>query len=293
MTPQSALDRTQLPLSSSSTAVSNAPYSALPGAGARGNHHHKRHPSRKRNRVVELVKRPAASLSLVALAVLALVVYSRSRDSEPDEGDAKTAAGHFVDSFERLSKGWRSSSRRPVSNDDREWACNPFEQNGRLVVDGADTTWVPFDDRCPPSNLMKSLYRAPGDDTPLIPDPLKSPSTRQFLPWFRNRTVVLHGDSIDRFHLKDFCEFVGGRLELVTPEHAASPALWKKPGADAHRREQEDRWAARPREGWELTNPWVCDVPEYGTTLVNVFTWGLEGAEEFFEMERWYYPPGQ
>jgi hypothetical protein len=140
---------------------------------------------------------------------------------------------------------------------------------------------------------MKSLYKPPGDTSPLIPDPSKSPNGRSFLPWFRNRTIVLHGDSIDRFHLKDFCEFVGGRLELITVDHQASPAMWKKPGGDSKRREWETKWAERPREGQELTNPWVCDVPEYGTTLVNVFTWGLQGAEEFFEMERWYYPPGE
>jgi hypothetical protein len=140
---------------------------------------------------------------------------------------------------------------------------------------------------------MKSLYRPPGDNSPLIPDPSKSPNDRNFLPWFRNRTILLHGDSIDRFHLKDFCEFLGGKLELITPEHQASPAMWKKPGGDSERREWEKKWEERPREGWELTNPWICDVQEYGTTLINVFTWGLPGAEEFFRMERWYYPPGE
>lgn len=200
------------------------------------------------------------------------------------------------DSLQRLSKGWSTSLRRPKSNDDSdEWRCNPFETNGRLNVDQQDPTktrWVPFDSRCQSSNLMKALYRPPGDTSPLIPDQDKSPhGTREYLSWFKNRTVVLHGDSIDRFHLKDFCEFVGGKLELIGTDHQASPGMWKKPGGDRERRDWEKNWSERPREGQELTNPWICDVEEYGTTLINVFTWGLEGAEEFFKTERWYYPP--
>ncbi|GAA5874842.1 hypothetical protein JCM16303_003004 [Sporobolomyces ruberrimus] len=270
--------------------------------------HHRRHKSRKghaagglqflREASGALTKRPAAYLSLIGLVVASLVLYinyhSTPSDDVSNEQGGKTngqGSNYLSDSFERLSKGWRTSSRRPLSNDDSEWGCNPFEENGRLKVDGPNTEWIPYDSRCKPSNLMKSLYRPQGDNSPLIPDAAKSPNGRTFLPWFRNRTVILHGDSIDRFHLKDFCEFVGGKLELITPDHQASPSMWKKPGGDAKRREWETKWGERPREGWELTNPWVCDVEEYGTTLVNVFTWGLEGAEEFFQTERWYYPP--
>ncbi|GAA6064655.1 hypothetical protein JCM10212_005241 [Sporobolomyces blumeae] len=245
---------------------------------------------------------------LAALATCALVGYyvNGGPGGRAESSASTTSTGNdhgYGFSFDRLSHGTWPFTPRPSSNDDGEWGCNPFEQNGRLNVDlehPKETRWVPFDARCKSSNLMTGLYRPPGDMGPLIPERVrdkdKVPTTerageRTFYPWFRNRTVVLHGDSIDRFHLKDFCEFVGGRLELVTPDHPASPAMWKKPNADPLRREQEERWQNRPREGWELTQPWICDVQEYGTTIVNVFTWGLEGAEEFFEMERWYYPP--
>ncbi|GAA5950735.1 hypothetical protein JCM3765_000593 [Sporobolomyces pararoseus] len=315
----------ELPITSSSTATSTtlttAQYSSLNHEGGKSNggnsHHHKRHRSTRRSggggggiggldRVRELsgaiLKRPAAYLTLIGLTVAIIVLVNNNnnnnnnnRQSSPGGADRTTRdSNYFADGFERLSKGWRtsSSSKRPLSNDDGEWGCNPFEQNGRLKVDGPSTSWIPFDSRCKPSNLMKSLYKPLGDNSPLIPDPTKSPNGREFLPWFRNRTVLLHGDSIDRFHLKDFCEFVGGKLELITPEHQASPQMWKKPGVvDQERREWEKKWSERPREGQELTNPWICDVQEYGTTLINVFTWGLQGAEEFFQMERWYYPP--
>ncbi|GAA5893512.1 uncharacterized protein JCM6883_003543 [Sporobolomyces salmoneus] len=293
----------QLPIisSSSSATSTSTQYAQLPQHDDR---HHKRTRSQRRAGGGGLLsgatlKRPTVYLSLIAIGVFTLVIYNSKFnyvDSTTSGGGGSASAGgggekgYFVDSFTKLSKGWRL--RRPTSNDDGEWGCNPFEQNGRLIVDGPNTEWVPYDDRCKPSNLMKSLYKPPGDSLPLIP---KTPSTdangRNFLPWFRNRTILLHGDSIDRFHLKDFCEFVGGKLELITPSHTASPPMYKDPNADAERKGWEEKWESRPREGWELTNPWVCDVEEYGTTLVNVFTWGLQGAEEFFQTERWYYPP--
>ena len=268
-------------------------------------HNHKRHKRKGgggglTSGALNSLKRPIVYLPLAGLCVVTVLVSRGwNRGMERVQGGDNYLSETMHDSLERLSKGWSTSLRgsRPNANedDDGEWNCNPFETNGRLNVDLQDPTkteWVPFDSRCNPSNYMKALYRPPGDTSPLIPDKDKSPHGREYLSWFKNRTIVLHGDSIDRFHLKDFCEFVGGRLELIGTDHQANPAMWKKPGGDRERRDWEKNWSERPREGQELTNPWICDVEEYGTTLINVFTWGLEGAEEFFKTERWYYPPG-
>ncbi|GAA5894621.1 hypothetical protein JCM5296_002909 [Sporobolomyces johnsonii] len=249
------------------------------------------------------LRRPAVFLPTIAFCLVVALTLRRTSISEGGVTDAAGRSEAYMssklhDSLDRI-QDWRSGvggSGRPPSDEDAEWLCNPFDQNGRLIVNLDDPTknvWTPFDSRCPPSNLMASLYRPPGDTSPLIPPKslAQSKPDRSFLPWFMNRTVVLHGDSIDRFHLKDFCDFVGGKLELLTPDHPACPPMWKMPGGDQDRRDKERFWEERPREGWELTNPWVCDVEEYGATLVNVFTWGLEGAEEFFGTERWYYPP--
>ncbi|GAA5843635.1 hypothetical protein JCM9279_000818 [Rhodotorula babjevae] len=263
---------------------------------------------------LSLLRRPAVLVPTLAFClVLALVSHhaaspTSSSTAAADAHDLDRAGyrDRLHDSFDRFASSWRTGAARPDSEADREWACNPFEANGRLHVDLADprnTVWTPFDARCPPSNLLASLYRPPGDTDPLIPPhaldgggaKTKSHKSggRDFLPWFRNRTVVLQGDSIDRFHLKDFCEFVGGRLELVTVDHPACPAPYLVADADSERREWEQKWANRPDDGQALTQPWVCDIEEYGTTIVNVFTWGLEGAEEFFRTERWYYPPAR
>ncbi|GAA6042075.1 hypothetical protein JCM8097_004096 [Rhodosporidiobolus ruineniae] len=274
----------------------------LPAYQRVDNHAHPSHPRTPSKLTwTTRLRRPAVYLPLGVLVFFVFLVSSGGSSSSTDgrTGDRSAlVANKLHDSLDRLST-WHTSSRPPTKEQDSEWACNPFDSNGRLTVDLSDATknvWTPYDARCPPSNLMSALYRPPGDNSPLIPPKslaANSQNRRAYLPWLMNRTVVLHGDSIDRFHLKDFCEFVGGRLELVTPDHPACPPMWRMPGGDETRRQKEKAWEGRPREGWELTNPWVCDVPEYGATVVNVFTWGLEGAENFFEMERWYYPPAR
>lgn len=237
--------------------------------------------------------------------------------------------GHKLSNFGIQREGRRGGRRRPFGRPGRpqlpsatrsEFECNPFAATGRLHVDTVDPTsnvWTPFDSHCRPSNYMSALYRAPGDESPLIPStpPLSDGASRhtkahqrEFLPWLMNKTVVIHGDSIDRYHLKDFCAFVGGRLDNIAPDHAASPAPYRAmkkqelgpdgeetPESKKRRTEREAleaMWEARPTEGHQLTSPWVCDVEEYGLTLVSVFTWGMFGAEEFFQTERWYHPPG-
>ncbi|SCZ88201.1 BZ3500_MvSof-1268-A1-R1_Chr2-1g04255 [Microbotryum saponariae] len=194
-----------------------------------------------------------------------------------------------------------------------EFNCNPFEELGRLIVNVEDVTanvWAPYDRSCAPSNYMKDLYRSADDNVPFTPRTASAieeigdgpGASRRWLPLLVDRTVLIHGDSIDRFHLKDFCELVKGELTLIDPKHPESPPPHRSsehlsPGVSEEernrRKEKEATWEKRPTEGHVLTNPWVCNVQEYNFTLINVFTWGLEGAEEFFETERWYHPPGE
>lgn len=253
------------------------------------------------------LRRPVIFVPLASLALFTYLLLPASSPTSP----------HFsIPLPERIHSSlddlFTSSSAPPPAG---EFHCNPFASNGRLHVDLAapsSTLWKPFDASCAPSAYLSSLYRPDGDTKPLIPPHTSDPSStseRVFLPWLMNRTVVIHGDSIDRFHLKDFCSLVQGRLFLVTPSHPASPPPYVQPhvieldpdGKESAesvqkgetRRKKEAFWEGRPGDGQELTNPWVCDVEEYGATLVSVFTWGLEGAEHFFETERWYHGPGE
>lgn len=101
--------------------------------------------------------------------------------------------------------------------------------------------------------------------------------------------MSLHvGDSMERLHVTDFCNFVGGNLTNIDPHHPASPEVYRLPMANhlgldgietfdskQLRRDRwslEDTWDDRP-ESWFFTRPWVCDVEEYGATIINVFTW--------------------
>lgn len=261
------------------------------------------------------LRRPAVYLPTLAFSALILYLLLAPSSAHHEQ----TFAGYSTRLHESLDKlDWRTHPKKPSLSLNAqgfydEFACNPFASTGRLHVDEQQPTsniWTPYDRRCRPSNYLAKLYRSEGDNLPLVPARGDRSSQREFLPWLMNKTIVIHGDSIDRFHLKDFCSMVGGKLTLITPEHPASPKPYRQTGDNIevdmngqetqaskdrrHTRVQKEQfWEGRPKEGWELTNPWVCDIEEYGATLINVFTWGLQGAEEFFETERWYHPPGQ
>lgn len=130
-----------------------------------------------------------------------------------------------------------------------------------------------------------------------------------FFPWLANATILLQGeprfppfriqlrintdepfagDSMERLHLSDFCEFVGGEAINIHPNHTAAPPVYRKPmptilndkgeetkesiRAKEERRTLEDSWEAR-KNSWFFTRPWVCDIKEYNATIINTFLW--------------------
>ena len=93
---------------------------------------------------------------------------------------------------------------------------------------------------------------------------------------------------MERLHLTDFCNLVGGNLTNIDPHHPSSPPIFRRPPPtrfDEHgqetpgsieakraRIEAENSWDNRPAS-WFFTRPWVCDIKEYNATVVSVFTW--------------------
>lgn len=204
--------------------------------------------------------------------------------------------------------------------------CNPFDEPGYINYDSKhylNNTWKTFRPDCMPENLMKQLvedlqrYSRGGDH--------KSPRA---LPWLQNRTIVLIGDSIDRFHLRDFCDLLSASIEppfhpvsdvgrspspstpdspsqsfhvdpnskLTTPpyffnpqDHSKTPDDWPSDKRSQFAQQQEE-WAKRDNI---RTKPWVCEVPIYGFRIVSLFTYGLEPYQSgyFFSNEDWYLPP--
>ncbi|GAA5829989.1 hypothetical protein JCM3766R1_006729 [Sporobolomyces carnicolor] len=208
-----------------------------------------------------------------------------------------------------------------------EWGCNPFKEPGRLLSDEQNmhkNVWQPYDEECKPPQLMQGLIQSlenarkqhkrtfrmqkklkknrHGRGLPNEVDEDGAP----FFPWLANATILLQGDSMERLHLADFCEFVGGEATNISPNHTASAPIYRKPmptilGADGKETEAsirakedrirlEDSWEAR-QNSWFFTRPWVCDIKEYNATIINTFLWGLEDMETVYHPEEFYHGP--
>ena len=112
---------------------------------------------------------------------------------------------------------------------------------------------------------------------------------------------------MERLHLTDFCNLVGGNLTNIDPHHPSSPPIFRRPPptrfdedgnetagsieAKRLRIEAENSWDNRPAS-WFFTRPWVCDIKEYNATIVSVFTWGMQDMEPVFQTEEFFHGPG-
>lgn len=147
------------------------------------------------------------------------------------------------------------------------------------------------------------------------------------LPWLVNRTVLLIGDSVDRFHLRDFCDELSASISppfhdvsatffdpspstpespsqsfMIGPQHPLSPPPLRYhsnaslppsdwPACDATLFvESQKRWDTSSAK---RTRPWVCAVPAYNFTLVSIFTFGLDPplSGRTLAHQPWYHPP--
>ncbi|GAA5998434.1 uncharacterized protein JCM10292_002691 [Rhodotorula paludigena] len=206
----------------------------------------------------------------------------------------------------------------------REWSCNPFKEPGRLSVDVENkhnNAWRPYEEECPPSRMMKGLTESietvgkkPGSFRHRGPMRSHDTTLRQmtidgvpYFPWFENSTVLLLGDSMERLHLADFCDLVGGETQIIDPKHPASAPTYRKPmptvldkngketlesiKAKEERRKLEDYWEKSRENSWFITRPWMCDIKEYNATLVSTFMWGMEDMEDVFQSEDFFHGP--
>jgi hypothetical protein len=134
---------------------------------------------------------------------------------------------------------------------------------------------------------------------------------------------------MERLHLNDFCDLVGGEATNINPMHVASPPpfhksiqpVYDRDGSETpeskmarqERKRAESEWENR-EHSWYYTRPWVCDVKEYNFTLINTFTWvssartsspaerentrltgrsrqGMEDMEIVFQTEDFFHAP--
>ena len=57
--------------------------------------------------------------------------------------------------------------------------------------------------------------------------------------------------------------------------------------------EMEAKWLNQTPGMMANTSPWVCNVKEYNFTILTLFTFGLEGADELFENDHGHHGPGE
>lgn len=126
--------------------------------------------------------------------------------------------------------------RQPVSRKE----CNPFTEEGFIHndPDPGKVYWKPVEPTCAPSRYFTDFFR---------PEELPSDSLhhhhpqRPHLPsWLvaRNHTILLLGDSLERWHLYDFQDMASNRnggnfettIEAITPGHPASAGPYITPG---------------------------------------------------------------
>lgn len=152
-------------------------------------------------------------------------------------------------------------------------SCDPFAQPGALflnIENVSSTVWEPFDKTCKPSHLLPLVEMVMESD---VIDP------RAALPWLVNKTVVLIGDSIERFSLDYFCEVMDGDLGLIDPSHPWSPAPFQN-GRDELREDAETvkTWVADGRPHW-------CRISD-GDINLNLLSFFMYGTAEYAEFEK-------
>ncbi|KAA1112052.1 hypothetical protein PGT21_021189 [Puccinia graminis f. sp. tritici] len=204
----------------------------------------------------------------------------------------------------------------------KEEECNPFHEKGFLHYNASepgDNTWRPYAPDCKPSNLFQKLKQ----DLHSTRETFGASEKDEFA-WLRNRTVVLIGDSIDRWHNVDFCNvlswepgsterdpiisenrptktyYVGADSPLSPPPWHFHPEDPLKPPEDWPEDEHElfkfqtPIWDAGQINA-NTTRPRVCEIPKYGFRVVSLFSWGLDPKEggRLYANISGYFPPAE
>ena len=112
--------------------------------------------------------------------------------------------------------------------------------------------------------------------------------------WLRGRTIVLLGDSLDRYHALHTCQFLTPHSPLVplawpydgTPDGVRTFVDIHPPSSPAYPaglRQLEDELAAAHRDGKPFSTdtfrPWTCRIDEFDAVIVWFFIGGLDDGK--------------
>lgn len=110
------------------------------------------------------------------------------------------------------------------------------------------------------------------------------------LSFMQGRTVVVFGDSVDRFNVIEVCEFMGGKVEMIGNDHPLSPPLPVDQTSSPFNYDQRDgpgNW-----NNFEQSRPHVCYVSKYDFRIVQAFNFGLMPPDLDIATRAHEYPPG-
>ncbi|BGP20685.1 hypothetical protein JCM10213_001068 [Rhodosporidiobolus nylandii] len=171
--------------------------------------------------------------------------------------------------------------------------CDPYSSSrpGHLVLHPtsyADNGWQPLDDGlppCDPVNWMDLLRRSGQADTGGL-----SAEEWRSLEFLRGKSVVAFGDSVDRDQNEHFCEFVGGKFDMIHAYDPLSPPYpegEERPRGEVYDLEREGN--AWPDFG--QSRPYKCYVERLNFTTLNVFHYGFTPENDWLRNSPHFYPP--
>lgn len=137
---------------------------------------------------------------------------------------------------------------------------DPYLRPGFLLKNGTDSLthfWVPFDPTVsPPPHLLRSVIE------------------RKPLPWLNGKTLLLVGDSVDRYAVEHFCDLVSG--EFLRTDLTTLVSEINREGQLSHN-----------------TNPVICRVQDYNFEVISFSHYGMyDEADDYWSFKYFYTGPG-
>ena len=137
---------------------------------------------------------------------------------------------------------------------------DPYLHAGTLATrDGTDSVihfWDPIDPSLPrPPHLIQAVKE------------------RKSLRWLRSKTILVIGDSVDRYATQFFCELVNAQF-------------WRVDITDLDAQDEHDYLSPK-------TSPVICRIDEYDFEIVTFSHFGLQDdSEEYWSFKEGYTAPG-
>ncbi|GAA5842104.1 hypothetical protein JCM11251_006526 [Rhodosporidiobolus azoricus] len=193
---------------------------------------------------------------------------------------------------EVLSSSYKDVSLIPETIPGR---CDPYSSSrpGHLLLhptDYSQNRWQPLDDglpSCEPVNWMDLLRRSGQRDMGGLTE--EQWTTLEFL---RGKSVVAFGDSVDRDQNEHFCEFVGGKFDMVHAYDPVSPPYppgEERPNGPGMQYQIETEATSWPDYG--QSRPYICRVERLNFTTLNVFHYGFTPEGDWLRNSPHFYPP--